>query len=79
MNMHDNVCINNYSTDVYQCVHSNHNDIKNASMGTYYKGTTSIVTKVDIATKIDWDICCAEDATSSKSIVAIKGAAVSST
>jgi hypothetical protein len=60
------------------CVCSNPFDIKDASrlMGTYYKRTPSILMKVDIATKIDWDICCAEHTTSSKGIVAIKGAAV---
>ena len=71
----DNACIYYYSTDVYRCVHSNHNNIKDASMGTYYERTPSIMPKVDIATKIDRDICCAEDATSSKSTVAIESAA----
>ena len=45
-------------------------------MGTYYKRTPFILIKVDVATKVDGDICCAEHASSSKGIVAIKSAAV---
>ena len=42
---------------------------------TYYERTPSILIKVDIATKVDGDICCAEHTSSSKGIVAIKSAA----
>ena len=56
-------------------MHSNHSRIKDASTGTYYKRTSSVTMKVDMATKIDRDIRHAEHPTSSKSIVAIESAA----
>ena len=66
----DNIIIVQMCTDVCIATTIISRNIK----GTYYKRTPSIMTKVDIATKIDRDICCAKDATSSKSTVAIESA-----